>query len=289
MSKKNNSSDAALHSEVVEVESLAAGGEGVSHLRDGRVVFIPQSAPGDRLRILLRGERKRFARGEIQEILQPSSQRTAPRCHHFGVCGGCEWQHIAYDVQLEAKKQIICDAITRIAKLPLPKTIEILPCDSPYGYRQRMRPRVEGGRAGFRKRGAHTICDVDECPVLVPELEKLFLEKKSSMLKQPGDWDLAVNSHKQSWSSPTRAHKQNGSLTYQVGTDAMRVSTGVFTQSNAILFETLAKEVAHSAGTGHSALELYAGAGFLTLGLADRFERMIAVESNRACREKPSP
>lgn len=100
----------------VTIERIAAGGDGIARA-DGVVVFVPRTAPGDRALVSL-DTRKRFARGTVEKLLAPSGDRVQPLCHHYRVdkCGGCQLQHIKYDAQLEAKRGIIRDALTRIGK-----------------------------------------------------------------------------------------------------------------------------------------------------------------------------
>ena len=80
----------------IRIERLAAGGDGVGRAPDGRVTFVPLTAPGDLVRVRVTKAAKRFVRGEIEEILEPSQDRVEPRCPVFGRCGGCTWQHLDY-------------------------------------------------------------------------------------------------------------------------------------------------------------------------------------------------
>jgi len=123
----------------VTIESIAAGGDGIART-DGVVVFIPRTAPGDRVRATL-DTRKRFARGIVEEILSPSKERVQPLCHHYRVdkCGGCQLQHINYEAQLEAKRAIIRDALTRIGK----RAVEL--------------PHIVGGEKQWRYRSKLTL------------------------------------------------------------------------------------------------------------------------------------
>lgn len=100
----------------VTIEGIAAGGDGVARTQ-GIVVFVPRTAPGDRARVTL-DTRKRFARGALDELLVPSAERVQPLCYHYRVdkCGGCQLQHMRYEAQLDAKRAIIRDALTRIGK-----------------------------------------------------------------------------------------------------------------------------------------------------------------------------
>src|SRR5262245_59494439 len=130
----------------IRIESLAAGGDGVGHLSDGRAVFVPFTAPGDRVRVRVVEARGRFARARVEELLEPGPARAEPACPAFGSCGGCAWQHVAYPAQLEAKRAILADALRRIGGID-PGALE--PCvaaPAGYGYRGRTRVHVQAGR-----------------------------------------------------------------------------------------------------------------------------------------------
>src|SRR5690606_28138875 len=119
------------------IEALAAGGDGVGRAPDGRVVFVPFAAPGDRLRVRLVEARARFARGAIEALLAPGPARVAPPCPVFGVCGGCAWQHVDYPAQVEAKRAIVRDALARLGGLEALPPLAFTPSPAPYGYRGR--------------------------------------------------------------------------------------------------------------------------------------------------------
>jgi 23S rRNA (uracil1939-C5)-methyltransferase len=107
--------------EVVAVSGIATGGDGVGRLSDGRAVFVPRTAPGERVRLRPQSVRmhKRYARGEVAEILAAASTRVVPRCPHYDGdhCGGCQLQHLTYDAQVAAKRDIVLDTLRRIGKL----------------------------------------------------------------------------------------------------------------------------------------------------------------------------
>ena len=109
------SDDGAPQGEIeLRIDSLAAGGDGVGRADDGRVVFVPFTAPGDRVRVEIRSKHTRFAHGRVVSLLDPGPGRTDPICPVFGSCGGCAWQHVEYEVQLSAKVQILSDALARL-------------------------------------------------------------------------------------------------------------------------------------------------------------------------------
>ena len=101
-----------------QVESIATGGAGVAHL-DGRAVFIPKTAPGDTIRFRIVKDKGKYLLGELLRIIQTGPARTPPPCAHWSDCGGCALQHIETPAQMEAKKRIFLDTLTRIGKIEL--------------------------------------------------------------------------------------------------------------------------------------------------------------------------
>jgi 23S rRNA (uracil1939-C5)-methyltransferase len=146
-------------SDVVAITAIAAGGEGVGRLADGRAVFVARTAPGERVR-LRPGVKlhKSFARGEVAEIVAPGAGRVAPPCPHYAQdrCGGCQLQHVAYDGQLAAKRTIVGDALRRIAKLDVgdPDIVEAV---EEWRYRAKITLAVarSGARPDGRTLGLH--------------------------------------------------------------------------------------------------------------------------------------
>ncbi|HMA42635.1 MAG TPA: TRAM domain-containing protein [Gemmatimonadales bacterium] len=140
-----------MSTEVVAVSGIAAGGDGVGRLGDGRAVFVPRTAPGER--VALRTESLRmhrtFARGDATEIVEPAAVRVAPPCPHYGVdrCGGCQLQHLSYEAQLQAKRTIVGDALRRIGKLDVPDPA-ITAAGEQWRYRTSVTLAVRRGRGG---------------------------------------------------------------------------------------------------------------------------------------------
>lgn len=250
---------------------------------DGRVVFVPFTAPGDRVRVRITVKRSRYSRGVVDTLLEPGIQRTEPVCAVFGSCGGCAWQHVRYDAQLAAKRAIATAALERIGGLALPHPLKITASPSPYGYRSRSRVLVDGGKVGYRRRRSNTLCPTRRCPVLVSELDQRLSELADNPPRVEGEWELA--SGQTDPTSPSLARVSGDGdlgprIWLSVGGDRIGFSPGVFVQSNAGLIDVMAGAVMAAAGTGDLALELFAGAGFLTLGLSRCFEAVVAVEGN---------
>lgn len=123
--------------EGVEITGVAAEGNAIARVND-MVVFVPFGAPGDVANIKIDRKKRNYAEGHIEQIITPSPIRCEPRCEHFGVCGGCRWQHLPYPAQLGFKQQQVTDALTRIAKVELPEINPILGSADIWEYRNKM-------------------------------------------------------------------------------------------------------------------------------------------------------
>ena len=262
------------------IDELAAGGDGVGRAADGRVVFVPFTAPGDRVRVRVERAHSRFLNAKVETLLTASSQRTDPACAVFGSCGGCAWQHVDYPAQLAAKAKIVRDAFERIAGVAVPTELPITRSPSEYGYRSRARVFALGGRVGFRRRRSHALCESDRCPILAPLLQEQLARLAHEAPPRDGEWELVCGDGE---SRSVEIGRDDGlRIGWRLGEFRFEVSPGVFAQSNALLFEPLAAAVVGAAREGALAFDCFAGAGFFTLGLARRFERVFALESNAA-------
>lgn len=125
------------HTDEFTIESTAFKGKGVAKY-DGIAVFIPNTAPGDKVRARIVKKKKRYREAKLLEILEPSPKRIEPTCSHANVCGGCTWQHLPYEEQTEMKEQHVRDHIERIAGLDPDIVQTIIPCDQQLYYRNKM-------------------------------------------------------------------------------------------------------------------------------------------------------
>ena len=123
--------------EGVEITGVAAEGKSLARV-DDMVVFIPYGAPGDIVDVKLDKKKKSYAEGHIERMVKPSDMRCDPFCEHFGVCGGCKWQHLPYEYQLKCKQQQVTDALERIAKVELPEVSPILGSEHTVHYRNKL-------------------------------------------------------------------------------------------------------------------------------------------------------
>lgn len=153
----------------LRVDSIAAGGDGVGRA-EGMVVFVPRAAPGDVLDVRVAGK-KRFGRGTISKIQEPSPDRVEPPCEHYvrDRCGGCQIQHLAYPAQLEAKSGIIRDGLARIGKRDIVPP-EVAPSPIEWRYRAKLTLAIRPTATG-RRIGLHPFDDPDavfqlhDCPI----------------------------------------------------------------------------------------------------------------------------
>ena len=163
----------------LQIDSLAYGGSGVGRL-NGFVVFVRGALPGDRVRAKVTKVKRGFAEASAEAVLEPSSDRVEAPCPHFGVCGGCRFQSLSYDVQVAAKEQQVRDALARIGRISEPPVEPILPAASLYHYRNKLEYSFtageEGVDLGFHRAGRwDEVIGIDVC-LLTTELGNAIRE-----------------------------------------------------------------------------------------------------------------
>jgi len=294
----------------ITVEKLVYGGFGLGRYQ-GKVVFVPFSAAGDRLRVRIEEEKKNLIKAGVVEILEPGAGRQSPACRHFGACGGCQWQHLEYALQAETKRRILEEIFHHRIPQTQKLTIGMKASPQQYGYRSRARLHTHGcgpdAVVGFLRYQSHRIEDIESCPLLRPSLnEALQIVRGSHLLKEkdPGSrqleiacsqdngiWGMAEMDANLSEGYPNEASSAHGKdealLSRRVGEFNYTVTPQVFFQANDFLLDDLVSEVLLLAksSTAESALDLFCGVGLFTLPLASRFQKVVAVERSAAsCR-----
>lgn len=155
----------------VTVNDLDPFGQGVAR-HQGKALFISGLLPQEQANVVVVEDKKQYARAQVKRRLSDSPQRQAPRCPHFGICGGCQQQHASIELQQQSKRA----ALARLMK----REVDDIIAASPWGYRRRARlslnyqPKSQQLQMGFRKANASEIVDVVQCPVLVPALGALL-------------------------------------------------------------------------------------------------------------------
>lgn len=170
----------------IKIEKLIYGGEGLAHF-NGSTVFVPFVLPEERVTATAVERKKKFVRANVERVIEASPERTAPPCHHFAVCGGCDYQHIPYEAQIRYKTEIFRETLRRIGRIDW--TGEIATHASPpWGYRNRVQwkirpvenlaPAKETGSGasrlgmGYFRANSTALCEVEECAILSPLLLK---------------------------------------------------------------------------------------------------------------------
>jgi 23S rRNA (uracil1939-C5)-methyltransferase len=166
----------------VRILRLAAGGDGVGRLDDGRTVFVPRTAPGDVVEIARIRAHRRYARARPARILEPSAQRVEPRCPHYVLdeCGGCQLQHLDGAAQRDARRRFVGDALRRIARLDVSDP-EIVPAAEEFEYRTRITLAVDQhGRIGLHPlEQPDRVFDLVRCHITARELMALWTQVRT--------------------------------------------------------------------------------------------------------------
>jgi 23S rRNA (uracil1939-C5)-methyltransferase len=240
-----------MRSAELKIEDIAFGGKGVA--RDaGKAVFIPFTIDEERVTVKIVREKKQFAEAELIEVLEPSPDRVAAPCPYFGRCGGCRYQHISYDHQLELKARQVEQAMRRIARLVDPPMRPIVPSPLPYGYRNRITVHAQDKVVGFYRRNVHELIDIAQCPIAMPEVNDALAQLRAT---RPRDGHYSLRAH----SGPR-----------------------VFAQTNDAVADALADFIATILADSNGLLiDGFCGAGFFTKRLAPQFERVIGIDWDR--------
>lgn len=270
---ERGSKESLLHSQIeLTIEKIVVGGDGLGR-HQGAVVFVPDAAPGDLLKVKIVEDKNNFYKGKILEILTPGPERVTPSCQFAKECGGCNLQHLSLAGQLAQKELILKDLFAKF----LPKeAVQISPIQkSPLSlrYRNRIQPKVNNNTLGFFKKGSHELISVHDCLIseekltqFFPELLKQILsKKKSSEIERVELW--LDQQEIPRWSMANHSEETLG-----------------FSQVNRFQNEELIQTVLELiSNKNHSSfVDLYSGAGNFTFPIAKTLgaSRVTAVELN---------
>ena len=244
------------------IHDIAFGGEGVGRV-DEFVVFVPFVLVGETVEAEITEVKKNFARAKLLRVVTPSPERVAPECRYFTQCGGCQYQHIAYAAQLRIKHKQISDLFERVGKISPEKIQPVLPCPSPYGYRNRIMIRSQwNGPAkkleiGYIRADNNFVVDIEECKIAEPALNEQI---KGVRANPPPRGGLKV--------------------VLRVQPDGWDVPRDSFFQNNFFLLPKLVETVRgflRDGGAKHL-VDLYCGVGFFGIEAADIVESFVGVE-----------
>ena len=299
---------------IVRIEKLVYNGYGLGRGEDGLVVFVPYTAPGDLVRVRITERKRDFAFAVVEELLQESPHRVSPQCPHFGQCGSCQWLHVEYKVQLQAKEEILKRELKSLAH-----AVEPIEYGPSLGYRRRALLFVENKLIGFRGFRTNRLVPVGNCPLLTDDMNRalLVLYRFQSVLKKAKEvWmgedkdasclliDISATAkvrdiheifHQLKETLETdvglriryagkRSRLGKEFLTEELCGAKVRYTFNSFFQANRFMVEDLVNKVLELVPEGSRVLELFAGCGTFTLPLSKRTESVIAVEANKgAC------
>src|SRR5512138_1288765 len=294
----------------LRVHSIAAGGDGVGR-SEGLVVFVPRTAPGD-VALVRIDSVKRFARGTLESILEPSPDRVAPPCAHYVAdrCGGCQLQHISYDAQLNAKQIVVRDSLQRIAKtnVTLPP---IRPSEKQWRYRNRLTLAVRRSAAGWTM-GLRPFDDpaavfqLADCPITderivaawreimaaaallpdAPELRgtvRLAGDEIVVLLKGGSEWPAAAAFFRELSSASALWWAPDGSRATMLFERRSAPAGTSFGQVNEVVGAALHRHVVNrvASHSPRTVIDAYAGTGETAAALAALGIRVTAIEIDR--------
>ena len=293
---------------LVTMEKLVYGGDCLGRLPDGRAVFVPFVLPGEQVQVTLTEDKPRYARGLPVDWVTTSPDRISPRCAHFTICGGCQYQHFDYAKQLTVKETILRDQFERIGKVENPPIQPIVPALSPWHYRNTVQFQVgQKGELGYIHTDGEHLLPIEECHLpqegitaLWPQIE---LGEESGVfrlgIRQDTQDDLMLIMEGEDPKPPEFGvdipisaiyTPPDARLTVLAGEDhlifsllgrSFQVSARSFFQVNTAMAEKMVEHLLQNLDfTGEpAAVELYAGVGLFSAFLAPRVGELVAVES----------
>jgi tRNA/tmRNA/rRNA uracil-C5-methylase (TrmA/RlmC/RlmD family) len=244
------------------IHDLAFGGEGVGRI-DDFVVFVPFVIVGETVEVEITEVKKNFARAKLLRIVTPSPERVAPECRYFTQCGGCQYQHIDYAAQLRFKHKQIADLFERFGKISRAVVAPVIPCPSPYGYRNRIMIRSQwNGPAkkleiGFVGVDNKFVVDIEECKIAEPALNDQIKQVRANPPPK-GGIKVVLRVQPENWDVPESS----------------------FFQNNFFLLPKLVETVREflKAGGSRHLIDLYCGVGFFGIETADAVDSFVGVE-----------
>jgi 23S rRNA (uracil1939-C5)-methyltransferase len=287
----------------LRAEAMVAGGDALARHPDGRVVFVTGALPGELVKAAVGAEKKGYSRASLIEVLEASPARVAAPCPAVEAgCGGCQWQHIDPTAQLPLKRDILLDALRRIAHVGWTRDVNLVDV-KPVAQRTTVHMGVVQGRAGFRAKQSRDVVDATACEVVHPLIAELIETGRFTNATDVTFRAGAATGERLVIAAPRRTgvHVPEGvevvtEQEVQSGREAAvhddvagrrwRISALSFFQSGPVAADALATEVVRVTGDalapGATVVDLYAGVGLLGGAVAARVEscRLVSVESS---------
>jgi tRNA/tmRNA/rRNA uracil-C5-methylase (TrmA/RlmC/RlmD family) len=265
MSEQSTAQFAIGQHVTIKIHDIAFGGEGVGRAGE-MVVFVPFTAVGEEVEVMLTEVKKNFARGKVVTIHQASPQRVEPKCPYFGECGGCQYQHLDYATQLEVKRKQIADLFRRVGKLDPALVRPVIGCPQPYHYRNRIMIRSQWNKPaqkldiGYLRWDCGLVVDITQCPIAEPALNEEILRVRANPPPK-GGIKVVLRVPAENWDVPRDS----------------------FFQNNFFLLPQLveaARDCLRDSGAKYL-IDVYCGVGFFGISLGDAVEKFIGVEIDK--------
>lgn len=266
------------------IEKLVYGGDGLARA-DRHVVLTPFVLPGETVRAEITRVKNDLLHGKLVEVVSAARARVDPPCPYFYRCGGCHYQHAAYEYQLEQKSQILREALRRVGKIDYQGEIEVV-SGEPWHYRNRTQLHIRNGSIGYFEAGSRKLCGIDHCPISSPRINDAIAWLSRELARHrsvsasievfTNETDLQVNVLDRVPASVLTAFRSLGT-SGPIEYGPFRVSRNSFFQVNRFLVGKLV-EAAVSDAKGETAVDLYAGVGLFAARLAEQFRSVVAVE-----------
>lgn len=286
------------------------GGDAMGRLEDGRAVFVPFGLPGEIVRVRLVQEKKNFARGEIVEILNASPDRIDAKCKHFGECGGCHYQNLPYEKQLQVKTEILADQLKRIGKIENPPVRLMVACPNPWNYRNHIQFSLSReGKLGFQKSNSNRMIPITECHLPESSIDNLWRQLEFEFganvervsLRAGLDDDLMLILESETPETPeleieagisvTHVYQENAIV--MAGSDHIimrvlecdfKVSASSFFQVNPVMAGKMVEHLIANLPVSESItlLDVYCGVGLFSAFFAPKCKTVIGIESSES-------
>lgn len=281
---------------VVRIEKMAAGGDAIARLADGRVAFVHGALPGELVEIQVVQAKKDFVRAEMVAVVEPSVHRVEPPCPaHAAGCGGCPWQHVEAGAQLALKTAVVVEALKRTGKLDDP-VVAAGSSVPPWSYRTTLRLAVGGGgRLGLRGRNTHDVVELDGCPISHPRLDELLAAVRAGGQGEVSLRVAAATGERSAWIVDGEVELTGLPADVAFGADAavhevvagkrLRISAASFFQSGPAAAELLVAAVGTACADMpgvDSLIDAYGGVGLLASAVNARTTTIVEA-SPSAC------
>ena len=263
------------------INDIAFGGEGVGRV-DDFVVFVPFVLVGETVAAEITEVKKNFARAKLLRVEKPSPERVAPECRYFGACGGCQYQHIAYPVQLQLKHKQIADLFERVGKIPADKIAPVIPCPQPYGYRNHIMIRSQWNKPeqklniGFIRADCGLVEDIEECKIAEPAISGQIKQVRADPPPK-GGIKIVLRIPPENWDVPESSFFQRNFFLLPKLVETIRgfiSGTGVSLVRSGELAGRMPVPQKHL-------IDLYCGVGFFGIELAGTVESFVGVECDQ--------